>query len=127
MMNNFEIRKELYELLGQTIIYTAEFQSRNLMNYFGETSLIITQIYSCLSNPKIMSKVKNEISDEFLLKKMAFIKEQIEEHFANSFSTAEQMCAEVPEKEMKEDVKSFVKMISLPLEIQKKEIETIYD
>ena len=73
-MNNFEIRKELYELLGQTIIYTAEFQSRNLMNHFGNTSLIIMQIYSCLDNPSIISKIKDEVSDEFLLKKISFIK-----------------------------------------------------
>ena len=69
-MNNFEVRKELYELLGQTIIYTAEFQSRNLMNYFGDTSIIIMQIYSCLGNPTIISKTVSEVEDEFLLKKI---------------------------------------------------------
>ena len=126
-MNNFEIRKELYEMLGQTVIYTAEFQSRNLMTYFGETSLIIMQIYSCLSNPLIMSKIKDEVSDDFLIKKIAFIKEQIKEHFENSVSTAEQVCAEVPEKEMTENVRLFVNLISLPREIKKERIETSFD
>ncbi len=126
-MNNFEIRKELYELLGQTIIYTAEFQSRNLMTYFGNTSLIIMQIYSCLGNPQILSKEKNEVKDEFLLKTISFIKEQIEEHFGYSVSTAEQVCAEVPEKEMEKNVESFMKLISFPTEIRKEKFETIFD
>lgn len=126
-MNNFEVRKELYELLGQTIIYTAEFQSRNLMNYFGHTSLIIMQIYSCLSNPKIMSKETEEIKDEFLLKKISFIKEQIIEHLENSFSTASEVCAEVPEKEMINKVKMFSSLISIAEPKEKVEIITDYD
>lgn len=126
-MNNFEVRKELYELLGQTIIYTAEFQSRNLMNYFGDTSLIIMQIYSCLGNPTIISKVVSEVEDEFLLKKISFIKEQVEEHFSKSFSTANEVCAEVPEKEMIDKVNRFTSLIYIPEKIKKVEIVTDYD
>lgn len=126
-MNNFEVRKELYELLGQTIIYTAEFQSRNLMNYFGDTSLIIMQIYSCLGNPTVISKVVSEVEDEFLLKKISFIKEQVEEHFSTSLSMAKEVCAEVPEKEMIDKVNRFVSLISIPEKVKKVEIITDYD
>ena len=126
-MNNFEVRKELYELLGQTIIYTAEFQSRNLMNYFGDTSLIVMQIYSCLGNPTITSNVVSEVENEFLLKKISFIKEQIEEHFSTSLSTANEICAEVPEKEMIDKVNKFISLIPMPEKVKKVEIITDYD
>ena len=112
-MKNHELRKELYELLGETIIMTSELIDRHLMNRYGEIGIIITEIYSCLS--RLSDRVEKEVDEEGLtFKTYSLLKEKIEEHFSIAFITAESVEAEIPLRDIENRTKVFTSLISFP-------------